>query len=141
MIEHALKIALAAHTGQTDKAGRSYILHPLRVMMRVEGEHEMLAALLHDVVEDSEWTLERLAGEGFPEEVLRAVGLLSRKEGQTYEEFICALRDDPVARRVKLADLEDNMDLFRLPSLGERDLDRVAKYHRAWRELRAMDST
>ncbi len=141
MLEHAIRIALDAHEGQVDKAGRPYILHPIRVMMRTHTETAMLAALLHDVVEDSDWTLERLRAEGFPENVVAAVALCTHGDDQTYEEFIEALKQDPVAREVKLADLEDNLDLFRLPSLNTRDLARVEKYHRAWRTLKALDGT
>ena len=101
-----------------DKAGQPCILHPLRLMMRVETETEKIVAVLHDVVEDSQppqrWGFDELRREGFSEPVLAALEGVTRREGETYEEFIRRSLTHPVARRVKLADLEDNLDLRRL---------------------------
>ena len=134
-LERAILIAAQAHLGQRDKAGAPYILHPLRMMMRMESEAAMIAALLHDVVEDSEWTLEQLRGEGFSEEVLQAVDCLTSRKGETYDEFISRVRSSEIARRVKIADLEDNMNVKRIGEITPKDLARVEKYHRAWRAL------
>jgi len=88
-LERALEIAADAHRGQVDKAGEPYLLHPLRVMLRLAGEQERIVALLHDVVEDAPaWTLDRLRAEGFPEEVVLAVDRLTRREGEPYEALI-----------------------------------------------------
>ena len=134
-LERAILIAAQAHLGQRDKAGAPYILHPLRMMMRMESEAAMIAAVLHDVVEDSDWTLEQLRGEGFSEEVLQAVDCLTSREGETYDEFISRVRSSEIARRVKIADLEDNMNVKRIGEITPKDLARVEKYHRAWRAL------
>jgi (p)ppGpp synthase/HD superfamily hydrolase len=134
-VEDAVSIAARAHKGQKDKAGAPYLLHPLRLMMRMDTEAAMMAAVLHDVVEDTGWTLERLRGEGFPDEVIEAVECLTRREGEGYEEFVERARAHPIARRVKIADLEDNMNIRRVSQLGAKDLERLEKYHRAWRVL------
>lgn len=134
-LERAILIAAQAHLGQRDKAGAPYILHPLRMMMRMESEAAMIAAVLHDVVEDSDWTLERLRGEGFSEEVLQAVDCLTNRDGETYDEFIARVRASAIARQVKIADLEDNMNVKRIGEMTPKDLARIEKYHRAWRAL------
>src|SRR5215468_1348152 len=134
-LERAILIAAQAHLGQRDKGGAPYILHPLRMMMRMESESAMIAAVLHDVVEDSDWTLEQLRGEGFSEEVLQAIDCLTSREGETYGEFISRVRSSEIARRVKIADLEDNMNVKRIGEITPKDLARVEKYHRAWRAL------
>jgi (p)ppGpp synthase/HD superfamily hydrolase len=134
-IEDAVSIAAGAHRGQKDKAGAPYLLHPLRMMLRMETEAAMMAAVLHDVVEDTEWTLERLREAGFSEEVLEAVDCLTHREGESYEQFVERVRTNPVARQVKVADLEDNMNVRRMKQLGAKELERMEKYHRAWRVL------
>ncbi|MBX7110646.1 MAG: GTP pyrophosphokinase [Dehalococcoidia bacterium] len=136
-LDTALAIAVEAHRGQVDKAGQPYILHPLRVMARVSAPAERLVAVLHDVVEDSPTTLDDLRAAGFPEEVVRAVDFLTRREDETYEAFIERVTGDPLARRVKLADLEDNMTLTRLNELDDRAVERLGRYLRAYRRLRS----
>ncbi len=136
-LEAAIQLAVQAHTGQVDRFGAPYILHPLRVMLRLETETERMVAVLHDVVEDTPVTLEALQAAGYPPEVVEAVDHLSRREGETYEVFIERIRPHPLARRVKLADLEDNMDLRRLPEVTEQDLLRLRRYRRAWTVLKA----
>lgn len=136
-LEDAVAIAAAAHRGQTDKAGAPYLLHPLRMMLAVKSEAAMMAAVLHDVVEDTDWTIEGLRDEGVPEEVLAAVECLTRREGESYDDFIERVRANPVAREVKLADLEDNMNVRRISEVKPSDLERLGKYHRAWCALRA----
>lgn len=128
---HAVAIAAAAHRGQFDRAGAPYIFHPLRLLLRAKTAAEKMVAVLHDVVEDTPWTLAALADEGFPAEVLAAVERLSKRPGEEYEAFIERIAEDPLATRVKLLDLEDNMSLLRLDTVSEADLARLAKYHRA----------
>lgn len=135
MIEQAIRIALDAHAGQTDKAGAPYILHPLRLMLQMETDAERVAAVLHDVVEDSAWTLDALRAEGFSKEVVEALDELTRRPEETYEAFIERAARHPVARAVKRADLEDNMDLRRLHAVSEKDRERLARYLKAWRRL------
>jgi (p)ppGpp synthase/HD superfamily hydrolase len=136
LLEKALEIALRVHAGQKQKDGSPYILHPLRVMARVHTDEERMAAVLHDVVEDSAVTIEDLRVAGFPEHVLETVRLLTHGEGISYEDYVLRLKPDPMARRIKLADLEDNSDIRRLSGIEEKDLERLRKYHRAWQILR-----
>lgn len=135
LLEKALRIAAEAHAGQTDKAGAAYILHPMRVADRCRTAEEKIVALLHDVLEDTPVTPERLLAEGFLQSIVDSVLAVTRSCSETYEAFIerCAL--DPVGRAVKLHDLEDNMDITRLSSLGEKDLLRLNRYLRAYRYL------
>lgn len=131
-VEDAISIAAQAHKGQKDKAGAPYLLHPLRMMLRMKSEAAMIAAVLHDVVEDTDWTLERLREEGFTDEVLAAVECLTRRDGEAYQEFIERVKANSIARQVKVADLEDNMNIQRIVKIGPKDLERLEKYHKAW---------
>lgn len=114
MLNKALDIAYKAHLGQTDKAGAPYILHPMRVAMHCETEEEKIVALLHDVVEDTSVTFEELKSEGFSDEVLTALKCLTRTEDEEYETFIRCVATNPLAIKVKIQDLKDNMDVSRL---------------------------
>ena len=135
-LAHALGIAARVHAAQRDKAGADYVLHPLRVMSALATPDERIAAVLHDVVEDGPgWTSDRLRREGFSEVVVTAVEALTKREGEDYLDFVRRAAAHPVARRVKLADLDDNMDLRRLPSVTDKDLERLRKYHAARRVL------
>lgn len=125
MLARAIEIAATAHRHKTDKGGAAYILHPLRVMLRMTGEEEMMAAVLHDVIEDSPWTLGQLEAEGFPPEVRDAVDALTRREGESYADFITRAAANPMARRIKLADLEDNLDAKRLQHIGPDEIERL----------------
>ena len=140
-VEDAVSIAARAHRGQKDKAGAPYLLHPLRMMLRMDTEAAMMAAVLHDVVEDTEWTLERLREAGFSDEVLEAVDCLTHREGESYQEFVERVRTNRIARQVKIADLEDNMNIRRINQLGPKELERLEKYHRAWRVLTGENRT
>ncbi|NEP84083.1 MAG: GTP pyrophosphokinase [Okeania sp. SIO3B3] len=139
MLDKAILIAAQAHLGQTDRADAPYILHPLRVMFHLESETEMTIAILHDVVEDNPaWTLDRLCAEGFSEEVVAAVDCLTRREDESYDAYIDRIGANPLARRVKLADLHDNMNIKRLPAMTEKNLHKIARYHQAWLKLAQM---
>jgi len=132
-------IAAEAHAGQTDKASAPYILHPLRVMLRLSGEDERIVAVLHDVCEDSpDWTFDRLRAEGFPERVLEALDTVTKREGEDYEAFVLRAAAHPIGRRVKLSDLYDNSDLSRIANPTERDHQRLARYQRAIAVLEAV---
>ena len=140
MLEEAIALAVEAHKKQKDKSGQPYILHPLRVMFRLQSETERIVAVLHDVVEDSEITFDDLRQMGYNEEVIEALDGVTRREEETYEEFINRSQQNPISRRVKLADLEDNMDIRRLSrELTERDYKRLQRYKQAWLQLRASD--
>ncbi len=136
-LEKAIAIACKAHNGKKDKAGASYILHPLRVMMRMDSPREMMVAVMHDVVEDSEkWTLQKLNNEGFDQEIINAIDALTKRGEETYMEFITRVSHNTIGIKVKLADLEDNMNVMRLGNLTEKDIARIDKYHHAWKLLR-----
>ena len=135
-LEKAIAIALRVHAGQTDRYGRPYILHPLHVMMEMDSETEMTAAVLHDVIEDSETTLEDLRNEGFSADVLEAVRLMTHDKGETsYEAYVRELKPNRIARKIKLADLRHNMDIRRMDRVQEKDMARLEKYRAAWEIL------
>ena len=134
-IEDAIKLALDKHHGQTDKAGEPYILHPLRVMAQMQTEAEQIVAVLHDVVEDSDVTVDDLRKMGYREEIVTAIDHLSRRDDESYEQFIQRIKPNPLAVRVKLGDLRDNMDLRRNATLDEKALERFQRYRKAWFEL------
>ncbi len=130
-LEHAITIATAVHADQYDKAGASYISHPLRVMSKFTSEDEQIVAVLHDVIEDSNWTLDGLRQEGFAEEIVAAINSLTRQDYENYDDFIHRAAANPIGRKVKLADLLDNCDLSRISIPTERDYARLKKYRRA----------
>lgn len=131
-LERAIEIAHEAHAGQYDKAGKNYILHPLRVMERGRTEEEKIVGVLHDVVEDSEWTFEMLEAEGFTPKVIEALRCVTKlSEDEDYDHFIDRVLTNPLAMRVKLLDLEDNMDMSRLDECTEGDIQRLQKYQKA----------
>ncbi len=139
-IEDAILFATEVHRGQVDKAGNPYILHPIRVMMRMTSPEARIVAILHDTIEDSDHTLDDLRELGYDEPIIAAVDAISRREDESYEEFIQRLKPNPLARRVKLGDLLDNMDLRRAnPVVAEKDAERLARYQRAWIELTQDD--
>lgn len=138
LLEQAIAIAVTAHRGQTDRAGHPYILHPLRVMLRLDDEPARIVAVLHDVIEDTGTTADDLRRAGFPPEILDALDHVTKRAGESYDDFAARAARNPIARRVKLADLEDNLDVRRLEAVTEADTARLAKYVRAWRYLRSL---
>ena len=135
LVGKAARIAAQAHESQTDKAGESYVLHPMRMALRCRTDAERIVALLHDVVEDSPWTLDQLAGEGFPPEILAGVDGMTHREGESYEAFVDCAAQNPLSAHVKRLDLEDNVNMLRLGEVTEKDLVRLQKYHAAYRRL------
>lgn len=127
-LERAIELAARAHAGQRDKGGQPYILHPLRVMMAVTTDAERIAAVLHDIVEDTSITFDDLVAEGFADDVVDAIRALTKFEGETREQAAKRIVRDPIARAVKLADIADNMDLTRIPMPSERDHARLREY-------------
>lgn len=131
-LERAIEIAVQAHKGSVDKGGRPYVLHPLAVMHALESDAEKIVGVLHDVVEDSEWTFERLVDEGFSEEIIEALRSVTKSPEDTdYFAFIRRVKKNPISRRVKIADIEHNMDMKRISAVSEDDLLRQRKYKRA----------
>lgn len=137
MIDIALAIAKKAHAGQVDKAGVDYIQHPLYVASQVKTEQEKAVALLHDVLEDSDITAADLLAYGLSNEVVTAVQTLTKKKGQSYQDYLEKVKSNDLARVVKLADLKHNSDLSRLKSVSDTDRERVKKYKNAIRYLSA----
>jgi guanosine-3',5'-bis(diphosphate) 3'-pyrophosphohydrolase len=127
-LERAIELAARAHAGQRDKGDQPYILHPLRVMQAVSGEAERIAAVLHDIVEDTSVSFDDLLAEGFSVEVVDAVRALTKFDGETREQAAQRIVRNPIARTVKLADIADNMDLSRIPNPTGRDFDRLREY-------------
>ena len=131
----ALRLAYEAHAGQFDKSGVPYVFHPLHLAEQMEDEESIIAALLHDVVEDTAYSLADLRAMGFPEKALEAVALLTHDPAEPYLSYVARVKENPIARRVKLADLRHNSDLSRIDQVTERDLERVEKYAAAIRLL------
>ncbi len=131
----AIHIALDAHKGAVDKGGAPYILHPLRLMLQMETTAEQIVAVLHDVVEDSHWSIEKLRQEQFEDDILNAIDCLTKRPAESYDKFIDRLKSNPIAKVVKIADLKDNMDISRIPTLTKKDLERVEKYNKALTSL------
>lgn len=135
-LEKAIEIATEAHQGQFDKAGRDYIGHPLRVMEMGKSEEEKIVGVLHDVIEDTDWTFEKLAEEGFSDEVIAALRCVTKiSENENYDDFIDRVKKNPLAVAVKINDLTDNMDIRRLPYLSDKDVKRLKKYLKAYKRL------
>jgi (p)ppGpp synthase/HD superfamily hydrolase len=130
-LEKALQIAAQAHEGQKDKEGLPYILHPLRAMMSVEGGEAQIVAVLHDVIEDTSVTADDLRQAGFSESVVAAVLCVTHRQDEPYADYVVRCKGDEVARRVKLADLQDNWRLDRTllrPHRFEADVARLHRY-------------
>jgi len=131
MLERAILCAVRWHAGQVDWSGMPYILHPLRVMLRMTDETAMAAAVLHDVAEDCGVTLDGLRAEGFPEEVVGAVEAMTRRADEDYEDYVRRAAAHPIARRIKVADLQDNLERSLRHSATPENEARVRKYRRA----------
>ena len=128
MIDRALKIATEAHKGQKDKGGCDYINHPVTVASMCDTEEEKIVALLHDVVEDTDITLEDLEKCGFDRSIIEAVDCITKRPGFSYDEYLKILKNNELARKVKIADMTHNSDLSRLKAPTEKDYERAAKY-------------
>ncbi len=134
-LEHALLIAALAHAGQKDKAGQPYILHPLRMMLKLDDEPARMVALLHDVLEDTSITLDALREAGFAEDILQAVQVLTRQPGESRMEAARRAAEQPLTLRVKLADNADNLDPGRIAEPTVADQERLKEYRRIRRFL------
>lgn len=130
MLEKAIEIAVEAHRGQIDKAGKIYILHPMRVMLRGENEEQMIVGILHDTVEDTPVTIDMLKNEGFSQQIIDAISCITKMKDEDYAHFISRVLENPLAAQVKLYDLEDNMNRDRIPYPTEKDEARYKKYEK-----------
>ena len=127
----AMKLAYKAHEGQVDRSGVPYIFHPIHLAEQMETEDEICTALLHDVAEDSDCTIEDLKKEGFSADTIEALRLLTHEKSVPYMDYIAALKGNPIARKVKLADLAHNSDIGRMAIVTDKDLKRMEKYQKA----------
>ena len=127
----ALKLCFDAHKDQIDKSGLPYVFHPFHLAEQMIDEDTTVVALLHDVVEDTEYTIEDLKNMGFNQKVIEAISLMTHDEKIPYEEYVLKLKENSIARTVKIADLKHNSDLTRLNSVTEKDLKRAEKYKKA----------
>lgn len=134
-LERAIEIAVSAHRGQTDKAGQPYILHPLRVMLACKGDVARIVAVLHDVIEDTDWTPDALHAEGASDAILSALDTVTRRDDETYSEFIERAAKNEIGRAVKIADLRDNLDLSRIAKPTQADFARMDRYRAALQHL------
>ncbi len=137
LLQRAIAIAAKAHEGQVDKAGKPYLDHPLFVMENVNSLEQKIVAVLHDAVEDSELTLEQLRSEGFPEVLVSAIAAITKIEGEAYATYLDRVIANPIALRVKIADVTHNLDLRRIANPTEADFQRIAKYKKVLSQLRA----
>ena len=137
-LQRAIEIALEAHKGALDKGGNPYILHPLRLMLQMDSEEEMVVAILHDVVEDSEkWSFDKLHKEGFSKKIINSLRSVTKEnENEDYEKFIDRSVKDKIGRKVKIADISDNLDISRLKEVTDKDILRINKYKKALEKLK-----
>lgn len=127
----AMKLCYEAHKDQVDKTGVPYVFHPFHVAEQMTDEATTIVALLHDVVEDTDYTLEDLAAEGFGKDILEAVSLMTHEDDVPYLDYVAKLKDNPIARAVKLADLAHNSDLSRIGKIDDETRERLEKYKKA----------
>ena len=139
MTKKALCIAYKAHEGQVDKTGVPYIFHPFHLAESTTDENSTIVALLHDVIEDTDWTIDDLEKEGFNEDILTALKLMTHNPAEPYMDYISRLSTCPVARQVKLADLYHNSDQTRVENPDEKILKRWEKYDRAIQLLKSVN--
>lgn len=131
MTKKALKLSFEAHKDQLDKSGMPYVFHPFHLAEQMTDEDTTVVALLHDVVEDTDYTLDDLRVMGFNEKVIEAIGLMTHAEGVPYMEYVAKIKENPIAKAVKLADLTHNSDSSRLDNITEKDTARREKYKNA----------
>ena len=137
LTKKALKISFDAHKNQVDKSGMPYVYHPFHLAEQMDDEYTTCVALLHDVVEDTDITLDDLKKEGFPKEVTDAIVLMTHDDDVPYLEYVAKIKRNPIATSVKLADLKHNSDLTRLDEVDSKALERVEKYRKAIQILSA----
>lgn len=135
-LEQAILVATKAHAGQVDKGGQPYILHPLRLMLKFDSEIEMIVAVMHDVVEDSDFTQYDLKKIGFSKCIVEAIDCLSKRNGEDYDNFLLRISKNALAKKIKVEDIKDNLDMTRLNEITEKDLQRLQKYHQALKILK-----
>lgn len=142
MLQKAIQIATKAHESQFDKSGMPYIGHIMRVMEAGKSVDEKIVGVLHDIVEDTDWTFEKLEEEGFSTHIVDAIRCLTKtSEDEPYDDFVKRVQTNPLAVQVKINDLTDNMDIRRLSIISDKDVERLRKYHKAYKQLSSMSIT
>lgn len=131
LTKKSLKISFNAHKNQVDKSGMPYVFHPFHLAEQMDDEYSVCVALLHDVVEDTDITIEDLRVEGFPKEIINAIETMTHNDSVPYLDYVKIIKNNPIARKVKLADLKHNSDLSRLDKIDDKALERVEKYKKA----------
>jgi len=134
-LDTAILMAVKAHKDQKDKSGEPYILHPIRVMMKMKTEEEKIAAILHDTIEDSDLSVGDLQKAGFSNDIIEAVKLLTRDEAIPYDDYITGIETNKLALKIKIADLEDNMNILRLNAIDDKAVKRITKYFNNYNKL------
>ena len=140
-LEEAISIALKTHLGQLDKGGQAYILHPMRLMMKFTDTKEQILAVLHDVIEDGNISFMYLKSKGFSDDIIQALECLTKRKDEAYEDFILRVATNKLAIKIKIEDIKDNMNLTRLSLVQDKDLNRLKKYHKAFKFLLSLNST
>ena len=131
LTKKALKLSFEAHKDQVDKSGIPYVYHPFHLAEQMKSEETVVVALLHDVVEDTAYTLEDVRAAGFPDSVIEALALLTHDKSVPYMEYVARIKGNPIAKAVKLADLRHNSDLTRLDTVDDKAIERIEKYKKA----------
>ncbi len=131
LVDRAFNLANERHANQFDKAGIPYIEHPITVAESFDDSDLKIVALLHDIVEDADVTLDELKSLGFRDKHVRAINAITKRDGEQYEEYLSRVKNNYLARKVKIADISHNMDTSRLTSLGAKDIRRLEKYKKA----------
>ena len=135
LTKKALKFCFEAHKNQYDKSGMPYVFHPFHLAEQMTTEETTVVALLHDLVEDTDYTIADLTEMGFPKAITEAIGLMTHEKGVDYFEYVAAIKENPIAKAVKIADLTHNSDLSRLDEVTEKALSRREKYQKALKML------
>ena len=141
LTQKAMVLCYEAHKGQYDKSGVPYVFHPFHVAEQLEDEYDICVALMHDIVEDTQYTIEDIAAEGFPKEIVEAVSVLTKKDKEDYQEYIKRVSTNDRSVRIKLKDLEHNSDLSRLPGTTDEDMKRLDKYKKAKEYLLSLKNS
>lgn len=132
----AILLAVYKHADQKDLCGQPYIMHVIRVMTKMGTDQERIVAVMHDLVEDTDVTLDHLERLGFSVDVIHSVDCMTRRSGEKYDDYIERVASNRISKKVKIADIEDNMDIRRIPSWGEKDVNRSVKYYRTLLRLK-----
>lgn len=136
LTKKALKLSFEAHKEQTDKSGMPYVYHPFHLAEQMDTEETVIVALLHDVVEDTDYTLQDIANMGFPQSVINALALMTHDKAVPYMDYVAKIKENPIATAVKLADLRHNSDISRLDIVDDKAMQRLQKYKKAIALLR-----